>query len=700
MKFVRRPNARLCGALAIPLAFSLSGEALRIPKAQAQDFTAPLVAPTLQAPAQGAKVPVERLTETVRGGISRGRAQFDAGDERSVLTLRDAAQSALTALSQVAGENPLTATFKSLPSDAVTSGLAQVAGEAHFHWGVAADRFARRDESITALTRALRLSRAVAGPPEDSGILRRDAARELSQVLRGGLPLIAPNDVLDTIAQIAPGGFWTAKRSGFDPMISAQVGAAPFGKEEFLVTDGDLFLPVAASGPLSRTPPLYARFPADQLPGSLQLSKMVAGYEKQKSGPNRGQWRQIVRVLYASPLLTKNRRDDLPRARALCEQFLKVHSLFENALGATNLYARGDRDEGVTTLWLLEVSALWPEDDEDPAVLAQLGAQMPGINTGPLQQGQPKTTALVRPWMALAGQVESSAGEIMFWKSSLARPETEWVRELFHEYGHVALPPFGGFRPPLEPYGNGVLGETLGALWAAPQSKSFGAPEGRAPDSILAQVNTQALPALQGFLKAGPNSSLQSGGNEEGRRYLQGLVTYLERVYGAKMLGRAFTPLSNRAAKVSNVAARRGMMNARTLLDSLPATWNNSVWNNPNGNDSNGNNPNGNGSTTKTLPIWLPGALSLPRSAQNLVARDSATLARGARSSALLWVPKGTESLLIEGSGVAQMRAIGLPSTRNSKGLRVFFGGKSGWQSFFLQAGADAQISAARFEKK
>ncbi len=625
--------------------------------------------------------PAGRLGEGIRDRVARGRAQFEAGDERAILTLREASQSALTALTSASGQNPLLAGPRSLKDDAVTDGLAQNAGEAHFYWGLAADRFARRDESITALSRALRLSRAMAGAPGDGGNLRRDAALELSRVLRGGLPLVAPEDALDAIAQFAHGGLWKPKRLGFDPLISVEVGGAALAKTEFLVTDGKVFPPVApGTGDLARTPPFYANVPEGQLPGSLHLDKMVAGYERQKSGPNRGQWRQVARVFYASPFLTKDRRDDLPRARALCEQFLRVHALFEDALGATNLYTRGDRDEGVTTLWLLEVSALWPEDDEDPAVLAQLGPRMPGVNTGAISQSsEPVTTPIVRPWMALAGQMESNAGEIMFWKAPLARPETEWVREIFHEYGHVALPPFGGFRPPLEPYGNGVLGETLGALWAAPQAERFGA-TGRNANDFVNHVNNQALPSLQFFLSSGPNSALQVTGNRDGWRYLQGLGVYIERVYGSRMLGRALSPLSNRAAGISDVATRRGLMNARTLFDSLDFNWRG--WNG------------------KTLPIWLPGALNLPRNAQNLIARDGATLKRGSKISALLYVPKGAESLRIEGAGTAQMRAVGLPFTREAGGMRIYFAGKNGWQNFSLVAGAETKIGAARFEKK
>lgn len=626
----------------------------------------------------------------VRDKVLRGRAQLDGNDARAVQTLREASQSALVALNQVAGKNALQATPASLPDDVVTAGMAQRAGEAHLYWGVAADRFALRDEAITALTRAVRLSRAVSGAPEDAGILRRDATLELGRVLREGLPLTAPDDALDAIASIAHGGLWTPRRVGFDPAPLTAVidGQAP-GKGEFILTDGKLFPPVAPDGALSRIPAYYKNVPDASLPPALRLDKMVAGYERQTSGPNKGQWRQVARVFYASPFLTKDRRDDLPRARALCEQFMKVQGLFSNQLGASNLYARGDKIEGVTTLWLLEVSALWPQDDDDPSVLAQLGPNMPNANVGPRREAtDPEVTALVRPWTPLAGQVESEPGEILFWKSSFARPETEWVRELFHEYGHVALPPLGGFRPPLEPYSNGVMGETLGMLWAAAIPDRFAlatspsSPADGLASEFTAHVNNQALPALQYFRRVGPDSAVRTAGNRDGWRYLQGLTVYLERVYGARLLGRALTPLSNRAAGVSNVAARRSLMGTQTLLNSLDTSWRD-PW-----------------GTSKSLPIWLPGALNIGGNARNLIARGDTTLRAGSRTEALLYVPAGSDSLRIEGTGAGNLRAVGLPFTADGNAARIYFGGRSGWQKFALTASKDAKISGARFEKK
>jgi hypothetical protein len=654
--------------------------------AQVPNTTTPVLQNTLLAAQPG---------DETRDALLRGRSQLDSNDARAVLTLRDASQRALVALGQVAGPNILMAVPESLPNDVVTAGLAQKAAEAHYYWGLAADRFARRDEAITAFSRAVRLSRAVSGPTTDGGTLRRDAAQDLGRVLREGLPLIAPDDALDSIATIAHRDLWTPRRFSFDPSgLSSEIEGATLPKSEFLITDGKLFPPVGPNNTLARVPPLYQSVPPDSLPPSLKLDKMVAGYARETSGPNKGQWRQNVRVFYASPYLTKDKRDDFPRAKVLCEQFLRVSALFRSQIGAQNLYARGDRIEGVTTLWLLEISALWPQDDDDPAILAQLGPLMPDLNTGPKRDAtDPVVTALMRPWMPIAGHLESDPGEMLFWKSSLARSEAEWIREICHEYGHVALPPLGGFRPPLEPYANGMMGETLGLLWVAGvpnalnlsgANRPAGATAPKTPQvsAIEAQITAQTVPALKFFLQSRPESALRASGSADGWKYLQGLTIYLERVYGGKTLGRVLSPLSLRAAKISDVAVRRSLLGTQNLMGSLDTL------------------PRDSWGSSKTIPIWLPGAFNLSHSADSLVRRGETVLKANTSTRVLLFVPPGADSLRIDGVGTGQLRCVGLPFTNSNGAMRIYFAGKSGWQNFSIAAGADAKVSTARFERK
>jgi hypothetical protein len=527
-------------------------------------------------------------------------------------------------------------------------------------------------------------------------------------VLREGLPLVAPDDTLETISHITHGGLWQPVRVSFD--------GAGGNNEEFLLTVGKVFPPQepGATTLAPAIPTYYEKVSRDRLPTSLQLDRMILGYAKETDGPNRGQWRQQVKVYYASPYLTRAKRNDEPRAESMALQFLRIHSLVQRQLGLNNLYARGDKNGGVTTLWLLEVSALWPAEDDDPSILAQLGPRTPTPNIGPLKgPTEPATTPLMKPWnVPIAGNADNAPDEILFWKSGMPRSEAEWVREIAHEYGHVAFPPFSGFSPPLEPYANGLLGETLVLLWAAESPGRFNGdvpqpavlPVGAVPpapgdktavppavnatdmdDPLVASfaehVNRQALPAIKLFDAEGPMSPLRTKTDRQGLRYLQGLAVYLERVYGAQTLGATFQPLSLKASTIDDPLRRRQLMNTGTLLDTVPTALDPAV-------------------PPKSLKIWLPGAMTTDMSSADLIARAPGKLKSGAKANVWLYVPRGTDSLRIDGPGAGKLQSVGLPFTTAENACRVYFGGKSGWQSFELAAGGDVRIDGAGLERK
>jgi hypothetical protein len=386
-----------------------------------------------------------------------------------------------------------------------------------------------------------------------------------------------------------------------------------------------------------------------------------------------------VRVYYASPFLTTDKRNDAPRAQQLAAQFLKVHSLFESQLGATNLYSRGVRDEGVTTLYLLEISALWPQDDDDPVVRANMGPRMPPVNTGPKPISvEAQTTPLVKPWQALAGQNEATApGEIMFWKAGFARSEGEWLRELFHEYGHVALPPISGFRPPLEPYGNGLVGETLGMMWAAQNPAALGLDASASlRDDFLLHVRTQAVPARSVFLGSDPTSP-RLDGSATSLKFLQGLAVVVERTYGAPLLGRAFAPLARQGVGVQNVAARRSLLNTRSLLEGLDGAMRGAF------------------AAKKGMPLYLPASFNVGLSAEALSNRAPVAMKPGSRVSGWIYVPTGATTLRVDASNIS---ALGTPFKRENGVTRLYIGGKSGWQRITLVAGANTTLQNGRFE--
>lgn len=492
-------------------------------------------------------------TEQIEAALSQGAALADEGDARAVEVLSQAARASTSAIVSLGGQRFLLAPPEQMPASGALREATQQASRAHLAWGQAANRFARRDQAITALARAYRL----AGPNRAStNRLSRDAANALGTVLREGLPQVAADDTLDTLSSLA---LWKPRRFSFelpptalgpsstvpgagaasDSGASDAASATP--RVELLITQGKVFPPesMTVGGEKNVVAPLYRTVASTALPPVLRLGYMVAGYEKQASGPNRGLWKLEARVFYPHPIFTRFNRDDRARAEALCAQFLRLRALQAAAFGVSNPYgSEGIPNDAATSLWMNEVSALWPSDDDDPETAEQRGARMPKANTQSpvVRPVEIVETPLSMPWVA-SGQVPSAPGDILFFKSGQPRAEVEWLREIAHEYGHVALAPAGRFRPPLEPFGNGHINETLAMMWlaASPQlfdASAFAPPAGlspiapgfapfqAAPATRAVSASSSASPALGGASSltggAGPARNTNAGASAAG----------------------------------------------------------------------------------------------------------------------------------------------------------------------------------------
>lgn len=737
---------------------------------------APVQGETPRSPNTGPSPTTPSPTVSLTDQIIRGRVQLEAGNRQAIATLQTAAQQSLAPLNTVAGPEILTMKPESMPKNPAFGLILRQAAEAHFWWGVAADRFASRDIALTAFARAARF---YAGDRSGTYSAARESMANLRGSLTEGLPQFAPDDTLDTIASLAHGGLWRPLRLIFDfnsntftPSVAH--GEQSKGQQEFLITDGKVFLSGNSRDPkanLKQIPPPFRHIANDALPRAMSLSNVIIGYVRETEGANRGLWRQSVRVRYPHQSLTAKNRDDRPRATALCLQFLKLHVLMRRAVGLENAYSLASlgTSNSVTTIWLSEVSALWPVDEDDPAVLAALGMVfMPKVNapgTKIREDVEVDVSPLSRPWL-VAGQMDDAPGDIVFYKTAQPRSEAEWLRELAHEYGHVALPPFNGFRPPLEPYGNGALGETLSMMWVASAPDVFKAPEqeivlarkggsttlprpivattavpsgvhlvtetsaivpvvGAAPPmddfgrEALNHVETYALPSLNFWNAQGPGSTLRRDGNDAGLKYLQGLATYVERVYGAPLLGEAMGALQRVAEvtpKPEDVVPGNGAvgsplllvpnspppapMQAPALLENVAAVL---------------KNPFADGQTI--LPVWLPGALVMPTTkltAQSLVTRAPLGLKAGERATCWLYVPTNaaalriewksasTGPLTIEGgwrSALLSAAQVAASQSGATQGVRIETVGRPGWQRFAFTAPADLTWSGAWFEK-
>lgn len=459
--------------------------------------------------------------QQIEESLSEGASLADEGDSRAVDVLSQAARASTSTIVSLGGRRLLLAPPEQMPGGGALREATQQASRAHLAWGQAANRFARRDQAITALARAYRL----AGPNRaGTNLLSRDASNALSTVLREGLPQVAADDTIDTLSSLA---LWKPRRFSFDlppgalgpsstPAGASGAGAASTAsatpRVELLITQGKVFPPesMTVGGEKNVVAPLYRTVSSTALPPVLRLGYMVAGYQKQASGPNAGLWKLEARVFYPHPIFTRFNRDDRPRAEALCAQFLRLRALEASAMGAVNPYgSEGVLGDMATSLWMNEVSALWPADDDDPETAEQRGARMPKVNTQSpvVRPVEIVETPLSMPWVASA-QVASAPGDILFFKSGQPRSEVEWLREIAHEYGHVSLAPMGRFRPPLEPFGNGYLGETLAMLWVAASPQSFDAsafapPSGLSPSAPgFAPFFTPSAPSAQPTTRA------------------------------------------------------------------------------------------------------------------------------------------------------------------------------------------------------
>lgn len=774
----------------------------------------------------------------VDDALERGRALLAANDARAIPLLRTVALRALDELRALAPN--AVAARDGIVDYATTTTLPDYQGpalrgreraaRAHLWWGTAESRLGDRDRAITALARAVILSSSAPvdedAPPEgvtpladgapggetssadfvlDSTTLRetrRNAAQNLNGLLRQGLPVVAPDDVLSVVASRMHGGLWRPRRFRFElptlafspPSDGAARGTASLASasREFLITSGKLFpsetrAPNSDSPRLWRVPPLYSGVAADALPPSLKMDRTVVGYERVTSGPNTGLWHQKVRVFYASTYVTRDNRDDGPRAQSLCAQFLKVSALMREGAGLGNRYA----PDGVSTLWLCEVSALWPADDasdETPARPLRAPLVPAATATGSRATQGIVATPLSRPWRAGAW-LDSAPGDILLFRLTQPRDEAEWLRELVHEYSHIAVPPFSGFAPPLEPFGNGALGETLGMLWAASETRApanrlvshasadialrplFANPTSLAafpsanPRSNVAakvaelnsattfapieawedaddafvtptsrtsapritasaritasgwsrametHVGLNALPALRIFNARGPlpsmmpNGAPSSSGARDDLRYLQGVAVYLERVYGARVLGAALVPLASNVVPDSNAAIRSAMngaarrpgmpplLNANTLLNSAQFAL---------------REPFERGQAR--LPIWLPGAMSpLPSlGAAALSSRAPLQLRAGQSAGAWIFVPAQASTLRVQWRDAAPSAALQLVANRlsasvsksaSSGTLSIATSGRAGWHRLIFRATGTLTLSGAWFER-
>lgn len=149
-------------------------------------------------------------------------------------------------------------------------------------------------------------------------------------------------------------------------------------------------------------------------------------------------------------------------------------------------------------------------------------------------------------WLCRNGEAggEQWDRNIYFYDLDAKRSSIEWIREIIHEYSHLALPPIGGYTAP-EYWANGYLGERLIIRWL--QKDPNGPSEvQRAWGDFSGAANFDRIllaPAEQLYKQVGENSKWLARTDADGMRYLIGQALEIDTKYGGHAIGAIFAKI-------------------------------------------------------------------------------------------------------------------------------------------------------------
>lgn len=540
--------------------------------------------------------------------VSQARILLQTGKAPIALTqLRAAATDSWKVLFLISDKQNFLSSTDPIPTSGIISRAAREAAEVHYWWGMAAQQLHSPDEAMTAFARAARLCPANNDPLD---ILSVNIQSALQQSLQNGLPQSAAPDVLADIANFADHSDWQMKSTLYNI-------ANPLGSNEstfFIYTDGNIKAP--ASDP--KTAPLYRNIPISQLPAELNSTQILYVYSIPASEYYSGLATLQLKVRFSDS-------NDATLAAHLAQLMLQAKLIDDNFL---------NRKPAVLTLWLETAAADWPNS---------LDAKS--------------------PWEA-AAKIDSEANSIMIFRIHEPRTDTEWMRELMHEYGHVAWPDFKTFVPPIEPNANGVLSETMAPIWLAQNTED----DDDNKKIVYPLIQQTALPVLQNWLKEGPDSQTAVGVDEQARQYLQGLCVYIDRVYGTKVLLDVMTKLKDH----NNTA--------KDILDILPEIIT------QNDIDS----------------IYLPAAATNAPIALASLIHKSPVNYRDTIAEFRIFIPVGTSQIKIPwtGDGVINTKSTFGAVTVTQQKVTINVKNISGWKALILQLDGNVTLENATLLKE
>ena len=171
-------------------------------------------------------------------------------------------------------------------------------------------------------------------------------------------------------------------------------------------------------------------------------------------------------------------------------------------------------------------------------------------------------------WLCRGGKAggEQWRDNIYFYDLDTPRSSIEWIREIIHEYSHLALAPVGGYEAP-EYWANGYIGERLVVRWIMRRSDGPQLVE-RLWGTFSGAPNFSRLlidPAVKLYKTTGPSHEWIERTDAEGMKYLIGQVLTIDDKYGPRVLGEAMSHLPRfRDARAADLVT--------ALMAALPAS--------------------------------------------------------------------------------------------------------------------------------
>ncbi len=196
--------------------------------------------------------------------------------------------------------------------------------------------------------------------------------------------------------------------------------------------------------------------------------------------------------------------------------------------------------EAAAKRWVMRVRAHWAEAEDAELAQEALRATLAFYCVAREYLGCDPTerwAAPVEVWLGRRGRPGARAvgRNLYLYAVGTPRSPAEWVRQVAHEYGHIALPGIGGFTDTDDAWADGHLGELLFPKWLA----AIGAPEWM-PWSVAewereAQGERERL--IAEAREAGLDAARLRGVDENAQDYFLGLALRVEEVAGPRFLG-------------------------------------------------------------------------------------------------------------------------------------------------------------------